>query len=192
MIKTQYTHFLEIGFINSGFFWRYYYEATCKRRVAAKQPVHWILGGKGLSIQQGTSVWVGLRKSKRRASKDSHFSYPAIELELQPVRCTSVIWLLFLNQTPIFDWCVVQWGSKNKHHKDTCLKPSQTTFSYFINCFIHYNGHNQENLHNWLKNQQPYTSDNHKDVKGSPIFNLIFCYCFIMDLLVQHNLKTCI
>ena len=23
---------------------------------------------------------------------------------------------------PIFDWCVVWWGSKNKHHKDTCSK----------------------------------------------------------------------
>ena len=27
------------------------------------QPVHWFLGGKGLGIQQGTSVWVGLSKS---------------------------------------------------------------------------------------------------------------------------------
>jgi hypothetical protein len=25
-------------------------------------------------------------------------------------------------QTLIFDWCVVQWRSKNKHHKDTRLK----------------------------------------------------------------------
>ena len=29
----------------------------------ANQPVHWFLGGKGLSIQQGTSVWVGSSKS---------------------------------------------------------------------------------------------------------------------------------
>ena len=28
----------------------------------------------------------------------------------------------FLNWTPIFDWNVDQRGSKNKHHKDTCLK----------------------------------------------------------------------
>ena len=31
--------------------------------AGAKQPVHWFLGGKGLGIQQGTSVWVGLPKS---------------------------------------------------------------------------------------------------------------------------------
>ena len=28
----------------------------------------------------------------------------------------------FPNQTPIFDWCVFRWGSKNKHHEDTSLK----------------------------------------------------------------------
>ena len=31
--------------------------------VGANQPVHRFLGGKGLSIQQGTSVWVGSPKS---------------------------------------------------------------------------------------------------------------------------------
>ena len=28
-------------------------------RAGTNQPVHWFLGGKGLGIQQGTSVWVG-------------------------------------------------------------------------------------------------------------------------------------
>ena len=28
----------------------------------------------------------------------------------------------FLNQTPIFDWCVVRGRSKNKHHKRHVLK----------------------------------------------------------------------
>ena len=28
----------------------------------------------------------------------------------------------FLNQTCSFDWSEVRWGSKNKHHKYTCLK----------------------------------------------------------------------
>ena len=32
-------------------------------RAGAIQPIHWFLGGKGLSIQQGTSAWVGLPKS---------------------------------------------------------------------------------------------------------------------------------
>ena len=27
--------------------------------------------------------------------------------------------VLVLNQTPIFDWHVIWWGSKNKHHEDT-------------------------------------------------------------------------
>ena len=31
--------------------------------AGAKQPVHSFLGGKGLGIQQGTSVWVGSPKS---------------------------------------------------------------------------------------------------------------------------------
>ena len=31
--------------------------------AGANQPVHWFLGGKGLGIQQGTSVWVGSPKS---------------------------------------------------------------------------------------------------------------------------------
>ena len=31
---------------------------------AAKQPVHSFLGDKGLGVQQETSVWVGLPKSK--------------------------------------------------------------------------------------------------------------------------------
>ena len=30
--------------------------------------------------------------------------------------------LTLLNRTPTFDWCAVRWGSKNKHHKDTCSK----------------------------------------------------------------------
>ena len=32
------------------------------------------------------------------------------------------VWMPLLNHTPIFDWCVVQQESKNKHHKDTCFK----------------------------------------------------------------------
>ena len=34
--------------------------------AGANQPVHWFLGGKGLGIQQGTSVWVGSPKSVDR------------------------------------------------------------------------------------------------------------------------------
>ena len=31
-------------------------------RVGANQPVHYLLGGKGLGIQQGTSAWIGSPK----------------------------------------------------------------------------------------------------------------------------------
>ena len=34
------------------------------RRAGVNQPIHWFLGGKGLGIQQGTSVWVGSPKSR--------------------------------------------------------------------------------------------------------------------------------
>ena len=40
-------------------------------------------------------------------------------LERKVCGCYSVV---FLNQTPIFDWYTVMWGSKNKHYKGTCLK----------------------------------------------------------------------
>ena len=33
-----------------------------------------------------------------------------------------IIRFVFLNATPIFDLCTAQWGSKNKHHQDTCVK----------------------------------------------------------------------
>ena len=36
---------------------------TLEQWVGAKQHVHWFLGGKGLGIQQETSVWVGSPKS---------------------------------------------------------------------------------------------------------------------------------
>ena len=36
-----------------------------QRAAGANQPVHWFLGGEGLGMQQGTSVWVGLPKSKK-------------------------------------------------------------------------------------------------------------------------------
>ena len=36
----------------------------------------------------------------------------------------------FLNQTAIFDWCVVRWGSRNNHHKDTCFKRVRTSYVF--------------------------------------------------------------
>ena len=39
---------------------------TLRLRAGANQPVHWCLGGKGLGIQQETSVWVGSPKLRLR------------------------------------------------------------------------------------------------------------------------------
>ena len=36
-----------------------------------------------------------------------------------------------LNRTPIFDWCVVHWGPKNKRHKDTCSKETGVRLQIF-------------------------------------------------------------
>ena len=53
------------------------------------------------------------------AHKESRLG--ALILPEHDFRCAGVIWLLFLNRTPIFDWCVpLRWRSKNKHDKDTC------------------------------------------------------------------------
>src|ERR1700738_5325503 len=38
-------------------------KAGWSSKAGVNQPVHWFLGGKGLGIQQGTSVWVGWPKS---------------------------------------------------------------------------------------------------------------------------------
>ena len=40
-----------------------YYDAPLLNVAWTNQPVHWFLGGKDLSIQQGTSVWVRSPKS---------------------------------------------------------------------------------------------------------------------------------
>ena len=63
---------------------------------------------------------------------------------LKVCRCYLVI---FLNRTPTLDWCVVQWGSKHKQHKDTCLpKQDWTMFSNVISDSTLNNEHNWKNL----------------------------------------------
>jgi hypothetical protein len=38
-----------------------------------------------------------------------------------------------LKRMPILEWCVVGCGSKNRHHKDMCLKGDWTMSSKFVN-----------------------------------------------------------
>ena len=51
------------------------FQYISKLKAGAKQPVHLFLGGKGLGIQQGKSVWVGLPKSSTQ--------WPCINLGLE-------------------------------------------------------------------------------------------------------------
>ena len=73
-------------------------------------------------------------------------------------RCYSVS---FFNWRPIFDWCVVRWGSKNKHHIHTCSKGDWTPSSIYINYSTINSEHTWEDLCVQFRNQQTYTSDNH-------------------------------
>ena len=48
-----------------------------------------------------------------------------------------------LKRMPIFEWCVVGCGSKNRHHKGMCLKGDWTMSSKFVNpCRLN-------SQHNW-------------------------------------------
>ena len=52
--------------------------------AGTNQPVHWFFGGKGLGIQQRTSVWVGLSKSGRpRANQHVHRFFGDKDLGIQ-------------------------------------------------------------------------------------------------------------
>ena len=86
----------------------------------------------------------------------------------------------FLDWTPIFDWCVVRWGSKNKHHKNNISKRYWTTSSTWK--------HNREDLCIQSMNQQPCTFDNHNQLNHRRSnLESNFCWCFIVDPLMQHK-----
>ena len=78
------------------------------------------------------------------------------------MKYVNVIWLFFLNRTPIFDWCAVRQESKNKQNKDTCSKRLDLFFITFINYSTLDNERNWEDLCFQLRNQQTCASDNHK------------------------------
>ena len=44
-----------------------------------------------------------------------------VPLETKVCRCNLDLGYIFDIQL-IFHWCVLRWGSKSKHHKDTCVK----------------------------------------------------------------------
>ena len=56
------------------------------KMVGANQPVHWFLGGKGLGIQQGMSVWVGSPKSSHDPSDSKSNRL-----------CVDIFWFCFIH-----------------------------------------------------------------------------------------------
>ena len=72
-----------------------------------------------------------------------------------------VLFSVFLNRTPILDWCMVGWGSKNKHHERHIFIRYWTKFSNFVTHSKLNSEHNWEDLCIQLRNQQAYTSGDH-------------------------------
>ena len=56
-------------------------------KARANQPVHWFLGGKGVGIQQDTSVWVSSPKS----FLDYNRSRPYVQMHLYVVKLTACL-----------------------------------------------------------------------------------------------------
>lgn len=52
--------------------------------------------------------------------------------DMRALRYAGVIQLLFFNRIPIFYWCLVRWGSKHKHHKDTCLNENALCLQFLL------------------------------------------------------------
>ena len=114
--------------------------------------------------------------------------------------CKSYLWMLryagnarltFHNQTSRFDWCVVRWRFKNKHHKNTCFKGDWTTFSTFINYSTLTIEHNWEDLYIQPRNRQTCTFGNTNWIKGGLIFIPVFGWCFIVHLLMPTQISSC-
>lgn len=105
---------------------------------------------------------------------------------LKICRCYLIV---FLNWTPIYNWSMVQWESKDKHHKKHMLKRDQTTSSNSINSSTLNWEHTWEDPCNQHKSQQTCTSDHHNELKERPILNPIFFAdaSYIVDSLTQHT-----
>ena len=82
-------------------------------------------------------AWSAASESERKgcdgwgSCKLCHLSCPFTEISSfglssvisHPSKVCGCYSVTFLNWTPVFHWCVVRCGSKNKHYKDgTCLK----------------------------------------------------------------------
>ena len=83
----------------------------------------------------------------------------------------------FLNQTPIFDWCVVGWGSEKKHHDDACLKEFALRLLILLTTHSVVNPFRRTYVFRlWInRHALPITITKARDIQ--------FCWCFTIDLL---------
>jgi len=82
--------------------------------------------------------------------------------------------VIFLNRASIFDLCVNKWVSKNKHHKDTCLKENGPCLQYLLT---------------WVQ------TCNHGDLGCKCTINILAIditqtYILIFSLTFEHNIPN--
>ena len=100
-------------------------------------------------------------------------------------RCYSSI---FLDQTPMFERCVVRYGSKNTHHKNMCLKEITLRLQMLLKFSKFYRQHNWEDICIHLRNQHTCTFIiTTLTNKGRPKFQSNFWKILIMHLLTKYK-----
>ena len=84
---------------------------------------------------------------------------------------------------------MVEWESKDKHHKKHMFKRDQTTPPNSTNFSTLNNEHDWEDPCNQHRNQQKCTSDHHHELKEQPILNPIFLAdaSYVDDSLTQQT-----
>ena len=108
-------------------------------------------------------------------------------------------WLVFILHSTLY-WIriyAVRWGSKGKHHKETCLKEiGLHTSSNANQCSTFDSQHKWEDLYMYhLKNRQTCISSSDMIEYGEVWFSIWFfctCFFFIIDLLMQTRVLLCV
>ena len=78
----------------------------------------------------------------------------------------------------IFDWCVVRWGSKNKHHTYTCLKDMRLCVQMFIDYSTLNTKHNKEDLLYSIRESTTHTLQIIRTKSMRSNFPSSFCWKF--------------
>ena len=99
----------------------------------------------------------------------------------------------FFYRTPIFNWSVVRWGSKNKHYNDQCSNGIELCFQISLTT-----PHLIMNIIGitYVFNQGIINKHAALPITITTIwkfeFQAEFCWCFIIDLLMQHKFLQCV